>query len=131
VLLYDGLCGFCDRTVQFILARDPVGVMKFAPLQGEYARQVLAEHPALREVDSLILVEAGEAPPGPRVRSDAVLGIAEYLGWPWRAASVLGVVPSVLRDGAYNLLARHRRRLFGRYDTCPVPRPDQRARFLD
>jgi len=131
VLLYDGLCGFCDRTVQFILARDPGGSMHFAPLQGEYARQVLSEHPSLRDVDSLILVEAVAEPHLALVRSDAVLAIADYLGWPWRAAAAFRIVPRALRDWAYDLFARHRHRLFGRYDACPLPSPEVRARFLD
>ena len=131
VLLYDGLCGFCDRTVQFILARDPAGVIKFAPLQGEFARQVLKEHPSLRDVDSLILVEAIDEPHTPTVRSDAILAIADYLGWPWRAAGILRIVPAVVRDWAYDLFARHRYRLFGRYDACPLPSPAVRARFID
>ena len=131
VLLYDGLCGFCDRTVQFVLARDPGGPMHFAPLQGEYARQVMAEHPALRDVDSLILVEAVAEPHLALVRSDAVLAIAGYLGWPWRAAVVSRIVPRALRDWAYDLFARHRYRLFGRYDACPLPSPGVRARFID
>ena len=131
VLLYDGLCGFCDRTVQFVLARDPGGRMRFAPLQGEYARHVLMEHPSLRDIDSLILVEAGVEAHSPLVRSGAVLAIADYLGWPWRAATVFRIVPTALRDWAYDLFARHRYRLFGRYDACPLPRPEVRARFID
>jgi len=131
VLLYDGRCGFCDWTVQFILARDAGGAMHFAPLDGEYARQVLKEHPSLRDIDSLILVEAGVDVHSPLVRSDAILAIAGYLGWPWRAAGVSRIVPRPLRDWAYDLFARHRYRLFGRYDHCPLPSPGQRARFLD
>lgn len=131
VLLYDGLCGFCDRTVQFILTRDPGGRMHFAPLQGEYARQVLAEHPPLRDIDSLILIEAVAEPHLALVRSDAVLAIAGYLGWPWRAVASFRIVPRALRDWAYDFFARHRYRLFGRYEACPLPSPDVRARFID
>lgn len=133
VLLYDGLCGFCDRTVQFILARDPGGRMRFAPLQGEFAGDVLRRHPALAGVDSLVLVEVDGRPLGarPLMRSDAVLAIADYLGWPWRAAVVFRLLPRFLRDWAYDVFARHRYRLFGRYDTCPLPSPDVRARFID
>ncbi len=132
VLLYDGLCGFCNGTVQFILARDPSGSMRFAPLQGEFARRVLDRHPELRSVDSLILVRPGATPGEERalVRSEAVLGIADYLGGAWRAADVLRLVPRPLRDWGYDLFARFRYRLFGRYDACPVPSPEVRARFL-
>ena len=132
VLLYDGLCGFCDRTVRFILARDPGGSMMFAPLQGEYAAGVFRQRPALRNVDSLILVDGVAHAEDARisVRSDAVLEIARYLGGPWRAAMILRLVPSALRNWGYDLFARHRYRLFGRYDSCPIPAPEQRARFI-
>ena len=132
VLLYDGLCGFCDSTVQFVLARDNGGTMKFAPLQGEFAAGILNQHPALRSIDSLILVETSDsAAPRFRVRSAAVLGVARYLGWPWKGLLVLQVVPGIIRDWGYDLFARNRHRWFGRYDACPLPTPEQRARFLD
>ncbi|HQR17932.1 MAG TPA: DCC1-like thiol-disulfide oxidoreductase family protein [Gemmatimonadales bacterium] len=133
VLLYDGLCGFCDRTVQFVLARDPGGRMRFAPLQGDFAGDVLRRFPALAGVDSLVLVDVDGPPPGapPLVRSDAILSIVDYLGWPWRAAVVFRLVPRFVRDWAYDLFARHRYRLFGRYDACPLPSPGTRARFID
>jgi len=132
VLLYDGICSFCDRTVQFILDRDPGGTMRFAPLHGAFARDVLHRYPALRGVDSLVVVEvegpSHDAPP--LVRSDAILSIAEYLGWPWRAAVVFRLVPRFLRDWAYDLFARHRYRFFGRFESCPLPSPATQARFI-
>lgn len=132
VLLYDGLCGFCDRAVQFILARDPGGSMMFAPLQGEFASGILQQHPELREVDSLILVEDTYGVGAARVsaRSEALLGIADYLGGPWHGAMIMKVLPSGLLDWGYDLFARHRYRLFGRYDSCPIPTAEQRTRFL-
>ena len=132
VLLYDGLCGFCDRTVQFVLARDPGGSMKFATLQGEFASRILQQQPELQAIDSLILVDMTNdgSRPQVKVRSAAALGVARYLGWPWRGALVLRLVPTVLRDRGYDLFARHRHRWFGRRDTCPVPSPEQRTRFL-
>lgn len=133
VLLFDGLCGFCHGMARFILARDPGGTMRFAPLQGAFARDVLQRHPGLAGIDSLVLVERNGPTSGvpPLVRSDAVLAIADYLGWPWRAAVLVRLVPRSLRDAAYDVLARHRTRLFGRYDACPLPGPDVRARFID
>ena len=130
ILLYDGVCGFCDRTVQFVLARDRRGVMRFAPLQGEFAAGVLARHPELRSVDSLILVEFTEAGEQVSVRSTAALRIAEYVGGGWQWARMLLLIPRRLRDAVYDLFARYRYRLFGRFDACPLPPPDVRARFL-
>jgi predicted DCC family thiol-disulfide oxidoreductase YuxK len=132
VLLYDGLCGFCDSSVQFVLARDPGGSMKFSPLQGEFAAGILKQRPELQSVDSLILVDTtsdGSAP-RVRVRSAAVLGVAGYLGWPWKSLLVMQVVPRMVRDRGYDLFARHRYRVFRRYDSCPIPAADQQARFI-
>ena len=107
--------------------------MRFAPLQGAFAQGVLRRYPALHGVDSLVVAELEGPSSGtpPLVRSDAMLAIADYLGWPWRAAYVFRLVPRRFRDWAYDLFARHRYRLFPRYERCPVPRPDVRARFLE
>ncbi len=131
VLLYDGLCGFCDRAVQFVLRHDHRGTMRFAALQGEFAREVIARHPELAGVDSVILVERAPGG-GERVsaRSEAALGVARYLGGLWRSAAVLRAVPRAMRDWAYDSFARHRYRWFKRLDACRVPAPDERARFL-
>ncbi|HVT37503.1 MAG TPA: DCC1-like thiol-disulfide oxidoreductase family protein [Gemmatimonadaceae bacterium] len=133
VLLYDGLCGFCNRAVQFILARDHGGRMRFAPLQGEFARALLARRPELSRIDSLILVEHAGRPDRERVttRSEAVLGIWNYVGGPWRAVNLLRLVPRPVRDWGYDRFARIRRSLFGRFDSCPLPALDVRARFID
>ena len=133
VLLYDGLCGFCDGTVQFILEHDRHGTLRFATLQGEYARGVIARHPELQGVDSLVLVEPADDSTSERVsvRSAGALRLARYLGGPWHLARVVAIVPRFLRDWAYDGFARIRYRVFGRYDSCPIPSPEQRARFID
>lgn len=134
VLLYDGLCGFCDRTVQFVLARDMDGSMRFATLQGQFAAAVLHERPEIAGLDSLVLVEreGDDHAPTVRVRSDAAIAIGVYLGGVWGLAARVGrVVPRFVRDAAYDLFARHRYRLFGRHETCPLPSPAVRHRFID
>jgi predicted DCC family thiol-disulfide oxidoreductase YuxK len=132
VLLYDGLCGFCDRTVQFILAHDRKGTIRFAPLQGDFAREVFARHPEVRDVDSLILVEtdAGTGHECVSVRSDGALRTASRLGGVWRAAAVLRIVPRPIRDAFYDAFAKVRYRVFGRLDECPLPSAEHRSRFL-
>ena len=129
ILLYDGLCGFCDRTVQFALKRDHARVIHFAPLQGETAKALLSHYQALRGVDSLILVERDGKAERVSVRSDGVLRLLRYLGW-WRVFGVLRVVPRFLRDACYDAFARVRYQIFGRYESCPIPAPEIRARFL-
>ena len=133
VLLYDGLCGFCDGTVQFILERDRRRTLRFATLQGDFARDVMARHPELAGVDSLVLVEpdVGSGRETVYVRSAGALRVARYLGGAWHLARVVTIVPRPLRDWAYDAFARIRYRVFGRYDSCPIPTPEQRALFID
>lgn len=131
ILLYDGLCGFCDGVVQFVLEHDRRGVVRFATLQGAFARDLIERHPELRGVDSLILVEEPHTPnERVLVRSEGALRVAHFLGGWWGATRVLRIIPRVVRDGAYDAFARVRYRLFGRYNACPIPAPAQRARFL-
>jgi len=133
VLLYDGVCGFCDRTVRMILSADRGSTFRFAPLEGDFARGVIARHPILRGIDSLVLVEPGKggAADSVHVRSGALLRTARYLGGPWRLMTVLALIPRPLRDWAYDVFARRRYRIFGRFEACPVPPPDVRGRYLE
>ncbi|MEP6833839.1 MAG: DCC1-like thiol-disulfide oxidoreductase family protein [Gemmatimonas sp.] len=134
VLLYDGLCGFCDRTIQFIFAHDTKRTLQFAALQGEFAARALHETPALRDVDSLVVVQTGANSSGQRVlvRSDAVIAIADYLGGLPRAGGwLLRLIPRALRDWGYDALAKRRFRLFGRLHACRIPSSEERVRFLD
>jgi predicted DCC family thiol-disulfide oxidoreductase YuxK len=132
ILLYDGLCPLCNGAVRFVLRRDRRGAVRFAPLQGETARAILGRHPALEGVDALVLVEVGQGSGMEKVfvRSEAVLRVASALGLPWRAASAARAIPRVLRDAAYDLLARTRHRAFGRNAACPAPDAAVAARFL-
>ena len=131
ILLYDGHCGFCDGLVQFVLKHDRRGELRFATLQGGYGQRAIARHPEIAGVDSLILIEGADTPAERvYVRSDGALRLLRHMGGVWRPLSALRVVPRFIRDAAYDLFARYRYRLFGRYDTCPVPSAEQRARFL-
>lgn len=133
VLLYDGVCGFCDRTVRFVLDRDGAGAFRFAPLQSDYAAAALARHGRdAADLDSVcLLVDAGG--PGERLlaRSDAVLAICDRLGGAWRLLALARFVPRRLRDAAYDAFARRRYRWFGRLDECPIPSPRLRERFAE
>jgi predicted DCC family thiol-disulfide oxidoreductase YuxK len=132
VLLYDGICGFCNGAVQTILRLDPGGTLRFAALQGEFGSDVIARHPDLAGVDSVVFVD-DPGGPGERVtiRSAAALRVAEYLGGWWRPLLVAGAIPAPIRDRLYDGFARVRYRIFGTHDTCPIPAPEVRARFLD
>lgn len=138
ILLYDGVCGFCNRMVRRTLRRDRDGLFRFAPLQGTLARTILARHgvalpPAGSSDPSTFYLVLDCGAPGERLlaRSDAVTFIVRHLPGFSLPAVLFRLLPRFLRDALYNFVARHRYRLFGRYDTCPLPRPEERARFLE
>lgn len=132
VLLYDGVCGFCNKSVQLILKLDRQRKIKFAPLQSTFGESVCARHEELKGIDSVVLVEnAGQASEKIYVRSSAALRIAHYIGGFWRIFLIGYILPASIRDLLYDLIARNRYRFFGRYDTCMMPSPEVRSRFID
>lgn len=127
IVLYDGVCGLCDRVIQWLLDRDPQGKLTFAPLQGETAEALRARHPSIpTEIDTVVFVEGGRV----HLRSRAVFALLAVLGGIWRPVSWLRVFPQVLTDLAYRPVAALRYRIFGTLDACRLPRPEERARFL-
>ena len=131
VLLFDGDCGLCSRIVQLVLRVDRKGALRFAPLRGEFARGVRDRHPELAGIDSIAWVEwdQGETE-RVRVRSEAVLRLAGYLGLPWRLASWGRVAPRPLRDRLYDWVARRRRLWFRNAASCQLPTSNQSERML-
>ena len=133
LLLYDGTCGFCAASVQFILRHERHHTMRFAALQSQLGEQIKTRHPELAGIDSMVWVDQVDARRGERiaVRSDAALRAAHYMGGPWRAAAVGRLLPRGLRDAVYDFVARHRHRLLGDAEVCFIPPPAVRSRFLD
>ena len=133
LVLYDGVCGLCSRVVQFLLEHDRRAVFSYAPLQGPAGRSMVARWGGDPDELTSFYVCADYRTPAARVftRSDAALFVTRQLGWPWKVLAVARVVPKVLRDAVYNLVARIRYRVFGRYDQCLVPRPEHQSRFVD
>jgi predicted DCC family thiol-disulfide oxidoreductase YuxK len=134
IILYDGVCGLCNSLVQFLLKHDKGGRLRFAALQSDFAEKVLRRHGFdAKDLDTLHVVENYDQP-NERVlqRSDAVLRAGRELGGFWGASSSIGrVMPRPLRDLVYRFVATNRYRVFGKYDTCMLPDPNQRSRFLD
>jgi predicted DCC family thiol-disulfide oxidoreductase YuxK len=132
VIVFDGVCVLCNRWVRFLLPRDRRQRYRFAPMQGEIGRSLLAEH-GLDPDDplSFLLIEHDRSPL-PRVSTDslAVLRVVAGLGGAWHLASIARVVPRALRDPAYRLIARNRYRWFGRHEVCTVPDSEDARRFL-
>lgn len=127
LMLFDGVCNFCSGGVKLTLRVDRNGAIRFAPVQSDLGRRLYREHgldPA--DPSSFLFFDQGKA----LTKSTAILAMAGRLPWPWRAARVLGVVPRAWRDAAYGLLARNRYKILGRRETCFLPTPEQRARFV-
>ena len=133
LLLYDGVCALCSGTVQFVLKHDHERLFDIAALQSEAARHALELSHLTPDTQDTFYVITDYRSPAPSVldRASAVLFLAQALGWPWRAAGVLRILPIGVLNAGYNLMARTRYRIFGRRDECFVPRPEYRDRFID
>ena len=128
VVIFDGECGLCDRFVSFVLARDRHARFRFAPQQGDWARERLAAHGVVGLAASTVMVLTTDDQL--LLRSRAVFHVLAQLPWPWRALVWLRVLPAALTDVVYDQIARRRLRLFGRLETCRLPTPAERSRFL-
>ena len=123
-VLFDGVCNLCNGAVRFILARDPAARFRFASLQSDAARRLLGDGgPA----ETIVLLDAGKT----YVKSTAALRIARGLRFPWPLLYAFVAVPRPVRDLIYDWVARHRYRWFGKRDTCMLPTPELRERFLE
>ena len=126
LVFFDGVCGLCNHSVDFLLARDRKRLFHFAPLQGETARDWLNLAPD-ESLNSVILFDAR----GIHRQTDAVWRMLVQLGGVWRIAGwLLRLVPRPIRNWGYDFVARHRYRWFGKKESCRLPTPDERARFL-
>ena len=127
IVLFDGTCGFCEGSVRFIAKRDPGGYFRFGASQTPRAAEILAAHGLTREqTKSIVLIEDGQV----YLRSTATLRIARRLPFPWRLAGGLLYVPRPLRDAAYAVVARVRKRLAGTSNACEIPPPEIRRRLI-
>ena len=127
VILFDGVCNLCNASVHWVLKRDRKGLFRFAALQSETGQRLLDRFGLNREsFDTVVLVD------GDRLftRSDAAFVIARRLGRPWSWLALLQWAPKRLRDAVYDGIARRRYRWFGRRETCMLPRPEWKERFI-
>jgi predicted DCC family thiol-disulfide oxidoreductase YuxK len=127
IILFDGVCNFCNGMVNFFIKADRRKTLRFAPLQSDTAKKLLSVHSMDADYfDSLVLIENGRA----YNRSTAALKIYSHLPWYWQWTQLLWIFPRFIRDAAYNLIARYRYKIFGKRDECMVPTPELRSRFL-
>jgi predicted DCC family thiol-disulfide oxidoreductase YuxK len=126
IVLFDGVCNFCNGAVNFIIARDRGRKFRFAALQSAKGIELRTKHGIGDDVDSIVLIDGDRA----YLHSTAALRIARALGGIWSLGYALIVIPRPVRDWFYKLFAKYRYRLFGKKDVCMVPTPDVRERFL-
>jgi predicted DCC family thiol-disulfide oxidoreductase YuxK len=133
ILLYDGVCGLCNRLVQFILRHDPNAIFRFASLQSSLAARILARHGANpSDLDTVYVVVNHELPDECLLsRSAAVVFVLDQLKVSRPLTASVQLLPKFLRNAAYNAIARHRYQIFGRSETCILPNDQDRLRFLD
>jgi predicted DCC family thiol-disulfide oxidoreductase YuxK len=126
VILFDGVCNFCDASVQFILDRDDKEMFRFASLQSEAGQELLKKYNVPDGVDSMILIEDGKV----YYKSAAALRISRHLKGAWKLLYALIIVPAPIRNLVYDLIAKNRFKWFGKKDSCMLPPPNVRKRFL-
>ena len=128
IVIFDGICNFCNGSVNFIIKRDPKGVFSFAPMQSEIAQELMQKHKIEKEeLDTFLLFKNGSV----YDRSDAALEITRNLTGFWHLFQIFKILPKANRDGLYNLFARNRYALFGKRDSCMIPTPEIRKRFIE
>jgi predicted DCC family thiol-disulfide oxidoreductase YuxK len=126
-ILFDGICNLCNGFVQFVIQHDSHRRFQFAALQSDAAQVLLRQLPPYRQqVDSIVLVENGRF----YQQSTAALHILRHLSGPWPILYGAIILPRFLRDWVYNLIAKNRYRWFGQRDSCMLPTPELKARFL-
>lgn len=127
VLLFDGVCNLCNSSVQFVLKRDFKQQFLFASLQSEAGQELMQKHGLEgAELSTVVLIEKDRA----YTRSSAALRVSRHLGLPWSLMLVFWIVPAALRNLVYDWIARNRYRWFGKRESCMMPTPEYKARFL-
>ncbi|AFK02269.1 thiol-disulfide oxidoreductase DCC [Emticicia oligotrophica DSM 17448] len=126
-ILFDGVCNFCNASINFVIDRDSKGIFKFAALQSEVGQEILRKFSLkTQDFDSIIAIDGDNV----FQKSDAALEIARRMDGLWKLCYVFKVIPSFLRNPIYDLIARNRYKIFGKTEACRIPTPELKARFL-
>jgi len=127
IILFDGVCNLCNGFVQFVISRDKKKKFRFGSLQSEAAKKILEPfHFPLNELKTIVLIDNGKI----YLRSRAVLRIASQLGGAWKLSALLYIFPSFISDAVYNLISKYRYRIFGKRESCMIPTPELKSRFI-
>ena len=128
IILFDGVCNFCNYWVNFAIKRDKKIKLKFAALQGETAKQLLPKNNINpTSLSSVIFIDNGKA----YTQSSAAIRICKHLDGGWKLFYGLIIIPKFIRDFVYNIIACNRYKWFGKKESCMMPTPEMRERFLD
>ncbi len=126
-MLFDGVCNFCNSSVQFIIKRDKAHQLRFGSLQSASGMQLKKQYAIPDDLDSVILIENGKY----YAKSTAALRIVAYFGIAWKFLAIFYLVPRFIRDYFYEIIAKNRYKWFGKKETCMLPSKEQRALFLE
>ena len=126
IILFDGVCNFCNASINFVIDHDTARRFRFASLQSDIGQQILTENRrSVSDFDTVLLVREGKL----YEKSTAALEIARYLrGWSWLYS--FRVIPRFIRDAIYNLIAKNRYNIFGKSESCRIPTPEERSLFI-
>ncbi|SHM41034.1 thiol-disulfide oxidoreductase DCC family protein [Gracilibacillus kekensis] len=127
IILFDGVCNFCSSSVQFIIKRDPHQKFQFASLQSEVGQKLISKYNVPNDIDSIVLIKDNRY----YTKSTAALNIAKSLHRLYPVFSIFLLIPKILRDKVYQIIAKNRYRWFGKKDSCMLPSPEDRERFID
>lgn len=125
IIYFDGVCGLCNSFVDFIMKIDSEGKFKFSPLQSEFAKSRLLPK-YTEDLKSVVVEIDGKI----LEKSDAVFKVMSTLGGKWKLLSAFRILPPFLRNAGYDLVAEMRYKIFGKKDTCRLPTPEEKARFI-
>ena len=133
IVLYDGVCGLCNRAIQFLLKRDRHDRLRFASLQSDFAATLLKRHDLdHRDLDTVYAVlNHGEANEALLAKGDALLLFAKEIGGSWNIARLGKIIPRPIRNRLYDFIARHRYQVFGKYEACMLPDPRHKHKFIE
>ncbi len=127
IILFDGICNFCNSSINFVIDHDPEKHFKFAPLQSEIGQEILTQfHKNTKDFDSVILLKNNQL----YEKSEAALEITKHLSGFWKYLSVFKILPTFFLNFFYDIIAKNRYRIFGKADSCRMPTPELKERFL-
>ncbi|MEH3114748.1 thiol-disulfide oxidoreductase DCC family protein [Pedobacter terrae] len=127
VIFFDGVCNLCNASVQFVIERDNKNIFRFTALQGEYAKKILPKFNVdLKRIDSIVLVERGAL----YSKSSAALRIARRLSGLWPMLYAFIIIPKFIRDWVYDIIAKNRYKWWGKQESCWVPTPKLKNKFM-